>query len=213
MTSIRLATAVIGAALLLPTSSALAQEASPRLGSPLPAASADSSAAPDASAVAEASAAPAVDALLALIPVEAAGLALREGAATFDAEEMRANSGDDELVLLDQLLSSAGDPTEGLGVAAVFATTAEGDGGIMLQAISVPGMLPQDGVTFWASMLDLANEASQTEEVQIADKSVTAYTSPDDPGITAHLYGTDGAAWLIIASDPAMLADLLTQLP
>ncbi len=201
MRSIRLATAVISAALLLPTGAALAQEASPSTGSPLPA------------AVEEASVDPAVDALLTLIPVEAAGLALREGAATFGAEEMRANSADDELVLLDQLISAAGGPTEGLGVAAVFATTADGDGGIMLQAISVPGMLPQDGVTFWASMLDLANETSATEEVDVAGKTVTRYTSPDDPGITAHLYGTDDAAWLIIASDPAMLDDLLTQLP
>ncbi len=207
MRLVHIATTVMSAALLLPAGTALAQEASPSTGSPLPAASADASVIPDASAD------PAVDALLALIPVEASGLALREGAATFGAEEMRANSADDELVLLDQLISAAGDPTEGLGVAAVFATTAEDDGGIMLQAISVPGMLPPDGVKFWSSMLDLANETSQTEEVEIAGKTVTAYTSSDDPGITAHLYATDGAAWLIIASDPAMLDDLLTQLP
>ncbi len=209
----RIATAVMSAALLLLPAAALAQDASLSPASPLPAAPDVASAAPIGSAAPVASLDPAAEALLALIPVEAAGLPLRAGATTFGIEEMRANSADNELVVLDRLISDAGDPTEGLGVAAAFATTADGSGGILLQAISVPGMMPQDGVAFWVSMLDLANQTSATEEVQIAGKTVTAYTSPDDPGLTANLYATDGAAWLIIASDPAMLDDLLTQLP
>lgn len=200
-------TIALAATLLLPSGTALAQDPSPTMADPM------ASAAPAATEAPLASATPVAQDLLALIPVEAAGLALREQAVTFSADEMRANSAEDELVVLDALIDAAGRPTEGMGVAAVFATTADGVGGIMMQAIKVPGMQPKDGVAFWTSMLDLANETSSTEQAEIAGKSATSYVSPDDPNITAYLYGADGAAWLIIASDEAMLDDIFTQLP
>jgi hypothetical protein len=156
---------------------------------------------------------PAAEALLALIPVEAAGLALRERATTFGAAEMRANSAEEELALLDELIGAGGEPVAGLGVAAVLATTADGAGGILMQVISVPGMLPDDGIDFWTGMLDLANEDSVVETVEIAGKTATTYLSPTDPEVTAHLYSVEGAAWLIIASDQDMLDDVFSQLP
>ena len=156
---------------------------------------------------------PAAEALLALIPVEAAGLALRERATTFGAAEMRANSAEEELALLDELIGAGGEPAAGLGVAAVLATTADGAGGILMQVINVPGMLPDDGIDFWTGMLDLANEDSVVETVEIAGKTATTYLSPTDPEVTAHLYSVEGAAWLIIASDQDMLDDVFSQLP
>ncbi len=201
-----IATAAIASLLLLPTGVTLAQEPEP-VESP-GAAAAAASGAPDAGTSAVA------DAVLELIPVEAGGLALREQAMTFSGEEMRDNSDADELALLDAAIASAGDPAvELMGVAAVLATTSNGQGGLMLQGLKVPGMPVADGLTFWTSMLDLANETSTTTEVAIGGKSAISYTSPDDPDVTAHVYAVDGAAWLIIASDPDILEALFAQLP
>ena len=83
----------------------------------------------------------------------------------------------------------------------------------MLQALEIPGLAAPDGIAFWTAMLDLANETSASEEVDVAGKTAIAYTSPDDPDITAHLYAVEGAAWLIIASDAGLLEDVLSELP
>ncbi len=185
------ATAVLALALLLPAGTVAAQDASP-----VP------------------SAEPPVGVALDLIPTEAGGLVLREQAMTFSGQEMRDNSDADELVLLDTAIAAAGDPEiDSMGVAAVLASTADGQGGIMLQAIEIPGLAPSDGIAFWTAMLDLANETSTSEEVDVAGKTAVAYTSPDDPDMTAHLYAVEGAAWLIIASDAALLEDVLSELP
>lgn len=212
-----IATAGLIAALLLPSAGAMAQDdaaASSVPGSVPPSASPGASPAPSA-AVGEAAAdgEAAAEALLELVPIEAAGLPLREQATTFGVEELRANSAEQELAVLESLISAAGAPADGIGVAAVLATTADGAGGILLQVIEVPGMRPEDGITFWRAMLDLANETSTSEEVDVAGKTAIAYTSPDDPDMTAHLYAVEGAAWLIIASDAALLEDVLSELP
>lgn len=185
------ATAVIALALLLPAATTVAQDGSP-------AASTDR----------------AVTGALDLIPVEAGGLVLREEAMTYSGEEMRDNSAADELALLDIAIAAAGDPDiDTMGVAAVLASTADGQGGIMLQALEVPGLPAPDGIAFWTAMLDLANETSSSEEIDVAGKVAVAYTSPDDPDVTAYLYAVEGAAWLIIASDPVILGDVLAELP
>ena len=209
---------LLTAALLLSAAGAAAQDDAP--GSPAPeasplTASPAASAEPpaDGSVPAADGSEPAAEALLALIPVEAGGLALRERATTFGAAEMRANSAEEELALLDELIGAGGEPAAGLGVAAVLATTADGAGGILMQVIKVPGMLPDDGIDFWTGMLDLANESSVVETVEIAGKTATTYVSPTDPDVTAHLYSVEGAAWLIIASDQDMLDDVFSQLP
>lgn len=206
----KITTCALTAALLLPAAAA-AQDDTAASAAPdvPPASSSPASSTPPAALGTE----PVPEGLLALIPAEVAGLALREQATAFGVEEMRANSGEQELQVLDRLISAAGDPTEGLGVAATFATTADGAGGILLQVISVPGMSAADGVGFWTEMLDLANATSEIEQVEIGGKSVTTYLRADDPDVMAHLYGVDGAAWLIIASDQAMLDDLISQLP
>lgn len=206
------ATCALIAALLLPSTATVAQDGSAAAASAAPDTPAAGSSPTDSTAPAS-SREPLPEGLLALVPEQAAGLALREQATTFDVEEMRANSGELELSVLDGLIGAAGDPTEGLGVAAAFATTADSTGGILLQVIRVPGMLAADGVGFWIEMLDLANAVAEVEEVKIGGKTVTIYLSADDPDVAAHLYGVDGAAWLIIASDQAMLDDLFSQLP
>lgn len=212
-----IATAGLIAALLLPSAGALAQDdaaASSAPGSALPTASPGAS--PVASAAvgeAAAESEAAAEALLELIPIEAAGLPLREQATTFGVEEMRANSAEQELAVLERLISAAGAPADGIGVAAVLATTADGAGGILLQVIGVPGMRPEDGIAFWSAMLDLANETSSVEQLEVGGKTVTTYVSPADPDVMAHLYSVDGAAWLIIASEQDMLEDVFSQLP
>lgn len=221
----KLSLGMLTAALLLPSVGAVAQDDAPASAAsvaPLAAASPAASAVPasdggepasDGGEPAADSSQPATDALLVLIPVEAAGLALRQQATTFGAAELRANSAEEELALLDKLIGAAGEPADGLGVAAVLATTADGAGGILMQVIKVPGMLPDDGIAFWTGMLDLANESSVVERVEIAGKTATTYVSPADPNVTAHLYSVDGAAWLIIASDQDVLDDVFGQLP
>jgi hypothetical protein len=183
-------------------------------GSVPPSASPGASPAPSA-AVGEAAAdgAAAAEALLELVPIEAAGLPLREQATTFGLEELRANSAEQELAVLESLISAAGAPADGIGVAAVLATTADGAGGILLQVIEVPGMRPEDGITFWRAMLDLANETSTVGQLEVGGKNVPTYVSPADPDVLAHLYSVDGAAWLIIASEPDMLEDVFSRLP
>jgi hypothetical protein len=211
-------TALLTAALLMSAAGAAAQDDAPGSPAPeappLPASPAASDLPPVNGSEPPANGnEPTAEALLALIPVEAAGLALREQASTFGAAEMRANSAEEELALLDELIGAGGEPAAGLGVAAVLATTADGAGGILMQVINVPGMLPEDGIDFWTGMLDLANEDSVVETVEIAGKTATTYLSPTDPGVTAHLYSVEGAAWLIIASDQDMLDDVFSQLP
>ena len=70
-----------------------------------------------------------------------------------------------------------------------------------------------DGLAFWTAMLDLANESSSSEEIDVGGKVAVAYTSPDDPDVTAYLYAVEGAAWLIIVSEPTLLEAVLAELP
>ena len=102
---------------------------------------------------------------------------------TFSGQEMRDNSDADELGLLDIAIAAAGDPeVESMGVAAVLASTTDGQGGIMLQALEIPGLALSDGIAFWTAMLDLANETSTSEEVEVAGKTANARDQPRLPG-------------------------------
>ncbi len=194
MKLIRIAAGALAGLLLLPSSAALGQDASPEM-------SASPSLAPASSALAKA------------FPDEVGGILLSEHLQVISGPAAVA----DDPVASEPLLAltdSLGVSIEDVALASAFTfDDLDDERGILLVGVYVPGMDASTGRQLVLDLFTREAEEHTIDETVIADKTVTSLTPLDDAENVAYVYADGDMAWLVAAPSSDELEETLSKLP
>jgi hypothetical protein len=188
----RIASLFIAAALVVPTGTAFAQEESMEP---------EASLSPEAQSFAD------------LFPVEIGGVELAGR-----IEVMSGTSEDFESTPeLDAMIEDLGIGLEDVlvGQAMTFDDFFDEEAeGAWIIAFQIPGMDPETGEALMVEMWTAeAPEETVVAEAEVAGRTVTRITVPEEAGAAIDIYASEDTVWFVVASDPELQEEAVSQLP
>ena len=86
--------------------------------------------------------------------------------------------------------------------------------GAWIIAFRIPGMEPEAGEALMVEMWTAEAEAGvEVAEAEVAGRAVSRITVPDEPGSAIDIYAAGDTVWFVVASNPEMQAEAISQLP